>query len=245
MLDEISAFFENYGWYFFFASILFAYVFMKYLKPAIENFRQERYLTQIKKFDKNVSEKYGDKMKEAREKQYQQYLAEAAREQERAAEKRRLREEKDKEESFAETEKRRLREEKDKEESFAESNNGGNSLNSSKSFDPVDDPESYVLNKISTKKVLIFSKRSCPFCVKAKQALSSFRLTNDDYEVIELDDFVGKVGQKIQNVLQQITGVHSVPRVFINEQCIGGGDDTVTALRDGRLERWLREANAI
>jgi glutaredoxin 3 len=221
MFEEISTFFEIYGWYLLIASIIFAYVFMKYLKPAFENFQRERYLTQIKKFDANVSEKYGDKMKEAREKQYQKYLAEAALEQERQREKQRLREEKDKEES------------------------GGNSLNVSKSFDPVCDPEEYILHKITSKKVVIFSKRSCPFCVKAKQALSSFRLSNDDYEVIELDDFPGKVGHRLQNVLEQITGVHSVPRVFINEQCIGGGDDTVAALRDGRLEKWLRDANAI
>jgi glutaredoxin 3 len=225
MFEGISTFFEIYGWYLLIASIIFAYVFMKFLKPAFENFQRERYLTQIKKFDANVSEKYGDKMKEAREKQYQKYLAEAALEQERQREKQRLREEKDKEESFQES--------------------GGNSLNVSKSFDPVSDPEDYILNKITSKKVVIFSKRSCPFCVKAKQALSSFRLSNDDYEVIELDDFPGKVGHRLQNVLEQITGVHSVPRVFINEQCIGGGDDTVAALRDGRLEKWLRDANAI
>jgi glutaredoxin 3 len=228
MLEAISSFFETYGWYTLGASIAFAYVFFKYLKPALVHYQRERYLTQLKKFDKNVSEKYGDKMLEARERQYQQYLAEAAREQERAAEKKRQREEKDKEESF--------------------SDNGGNSsLNSSKSFDGLaaENTEEYVLRKITSKKVVIFSKRTCPFCLKAKQAMSTFRLSSDDYEVIELDDYPGKVGNTIQNVLQQFTGAHSVPRVFINEKCIGGGDDTVAALRDGRLESWLREANAI
>lgn len=80
---------------------------------------------------------------EAREKQYQNYLAEAALEQEKAAERQRLREEKDREESFNES--------------------GGNSLNGSFMIDPIEDPQEYVSRKINSKKVVIFSKRSCPF----------------------------------------------------------------------------------
>ena len=75
--------------------------------------------------------------------------------------------------------------------------------------------------------------------------MSSFRLSNEDYEVIEIDDYPGKTCQFIQNVLEKMTGQHSVPRVFIDGSCIGGGDETVKACRDGRLETWLREANAI
>ena len=59
-------------------------------------------------------------------------------------------------------------------------------------------------------------------------------------ELDERDD-----GNAIQDYLLQITGGRSVPRVFIAEEFIGGGDDTDALARSGKLEIMLREKGII
>jgi len=39
----------------------------------------------------------------------------------------------------------------------------------------------------------------------------------------------------IQDVLKRMTGARSVPRVFINGKCIGGGDETAALQKKGKL----------
>jgi glutaredoxin 3 len=46
-------------------------------------------------------------------------------------------------------------------------------------------------------------------------------------------------GSAMQDVLKEITGARTVPRVFINAKCIGGGDETVRAAADGTLQKLL------
>ncbi|KAE9554290.1 hypothetical protein FO519_002524 [Halicephalobus sp. NKZ332] len=109
----------------------------------------------------------------------------------------------------------------------------------------TDDPYEFVAKKITGKKVVIFSKKTCPYCMKAKQALSVYRIPRDHYEIVELDDLpAGKV-ENIQKVLGEMTGASTVPRVFIDGNCLGGGDDTVQALTSGKLAQLLKEAGAI
>ena len=80
---------------------------------------------------------------------------------------------------------------------------------------------------------------------KAKQALSVYSIPAAHYEIIELDDLPASKTEKIQEVLGELTGASTVPRVFINGVCLGGGDDTVKALRNGELATLLKEAGAI
>lgn len=49
----------------------------------------------------------------------------------------------------------------------------------------------------------------------------------------------------VQDALQQLTGGRSVPRVFIGQQFIGGGDDTVALARSGELQKKLQQAGAL
>ena len=49
----------------------------------------------------------------------------------------------------------------------------------------------------------------------------------------------------LQNYMRELTGAKSVPRVFIDGKCIGGGDETAAAHKSGKLEKWLREAGAL
>lgn len=88
--------------------------------------------------------------------------------------------------------------------------------------------------KISSNKVMVFSKSYCPFCVRAKGALKDLGL---DFEVEELDKVQG--GSETQAALLELTGQRTVPNVFVNGKHLGGCDDTLAAVRSGQLQKML------
>ncbi|KAK5971785.1 Glutaredoxin domain-containing protein [Trichostrongylus colubriformis] len=47
------------------------------------------------------------------------------------------------------------------------------------------------------------------------------------------------------STVMSLTGARSVPRVFINQKFIGGGDETAVAAKNGTLAKLLKEAQAI
>jgi glutaredoxin 3 len=49
-------------------------------------------------------------------------------------------------------------------------------------------------------------------------------------------------GAQVQDALLKLTGARSVPRVFVDGKCIGGGDDAAAMARDGRLKTMLTAA---
>ena len=64
--------------------------------------------------------------------------------------------------------------------------------------------------KISSNKVVVYSKSYCPYCKKAKSALADAGLK--DYVLIELDEINN--GAAFQDALEKITGARSVSRVL-------------------------------
>ncbi|XP_068581201.1 glutaredoxin 2 isoform X2 [Cebidichthys violaceus] len=88
----------------------------------------------------------------------------------------------------------------------------------------------YVKEMVSQNCVVIFSKTTCPYCKMAKNVFSEIGAT---YKVIELDEHDD--GRRVQEALAQMTGARTVPRVFINGRCIGGGSDTKQLHQQGRL----------
>lgn len=91
---------------------------------------------------------------------------------------------------------------------------------------------------IAENRVMVFSKSYCPFCIKAKRALESV-LPRDKIGVMELEQRSDCAA--IQDYLLSITGGRSVPRVFIDGEFIGGGDETDAMVRSGKMEVLLRE----
>ncbi|KAJ3517402.1 hypothetical protein NLJ89_g528 [Agrocybe chaxingu] len=85
---------------------------------------------------------------------------------------------------------------------------------------------------ISGNKVVIFSKSYCPYCKKVK-SLFEKEFPDVTPTVLELDE--RDDGSTIQEYLHQKTGQRTVPNVFINEQHIGGNDDTQAAFKAGKL----------
>lgn len=61
-----------------------------------------------------------------------------------------------------------------------------------------------------------------------------FESLKKSYTAIELDN--REDAQDIQDVLGEITGARTVPRVFLNGECLGGGTDVKKLFDNGELE---------
>ncbi|XP_013872243.1 glutaredoxin 2 [Austrofundulus limnaeus] len=88
----------------------------------------------------------------------------------------------------------------------------------------------FVQDVVSQNCVVIFSKTTCPYCKMAKNVFNEIGAT---YKVIELDQH--NDGKRLQETLAQMTGAKTVPRVFVNGSCIGGGSDTKQLHQQGKL----------
>lgn len=65
--------------------------------------------------------------------------------------------------------------------------------------------------KIGGKKVVVFSKSTCPFCVRVKELLKEYKLSSDDYEVVEINQGEHSSNMAdIQDTLASMTGARSV-----------------------------------
>ncbi|CAH1978293.1 unnamed protein product [Acanthoscelides obtectus] len=87
---------------------------------------------------------------------------------------------------------------------------------------------------IKSDKVVIFSKTYCPYCKLAKEV---FEKIKEKYTVIELDK--RDDGEEIQQILGEITGAKTVPRVFVRENCLGGGSDVKQLYEKGELQNMV------
>ncbi|XP_045451709.1 glutaredoxin-C4-like [Melitaea cinxia] len=92
----------------------------------------------------------------------------------------------------------------------------------------------FIKEAISQEKVVVFSKTYCPYCTLAKDVFSKIKQPIKVYELDQRDD-----GPEIQENLAQITGFRTVPQVFINGNCIGGGSDVKSLYDSGKLEPML------
>ncbi|NNM59228.1 MAG: glutaredoxin 3 [Legionellales bacterium] len=80
--------------------------------------------------------------------------------------------------------------------------------------------------------VTIYSTKTCPYCVQAKQLLDRKGISYTEIFVDE-DDLM-------RTKMIELSGRRTVPQIFINEQAIGGCDDLYTLERSGELDRLLQ-----
>ncbi|XP_077133914.1 glutaredoxin 2 isoform X2 [Ranitomeya variabilis] len=113
----------------------------------------------------------------------------------------------------------------------------GNLLSNSADF-PHSEALKSVQDTVSENCVVIYSKTSCPYCTMAKDAFNSI---NVNYKSIELDEVDN--GRQLQEALHQMTGARSVPRVFVNGACIGGGTETRKLNQEGKLIDLVQQCN--
>lgn len=223
-IPSISFILENYGWPIVFCIVFLVFVYKKFIAPKWQAMQAEKLLIEQKKFDADAQTAHAEKLRAARERAQMKVEEDSVKEKERQEAKR------------AEALENAIK--KSGMSDFFQPSTSG-SRRSAK----VPNVKTYIMNMINSTPVVVFSKTNCPFCRKTKQALSSYRLSPEFYKIIELDELENM--DAIQNELQKITGARTVPRVFVGGKCIGGCDDTLTAHRDGGLQKMFVEAGIL
>ena len=84
----------------------------------------------------------------------------------------------------------------------------------------------------SNKKVIIYTKSYCPYCVKAKQLM---KIKNID--VTEID--ITNNQALIDEMLLKSSGRKTVPQIFIDDFHVGGCDDLYALNDKGELDKML------
>ena len=83
------------------------------------------------------------------------------------------------------------------------------------------------------KKVVIYSTRICPYCVRAK---NFFTKKDIPYEDIMIDQ-----NPKEIKIMMERSKRQSVPQIFIGDYHVGGFDDLIEHDMDGKLEDLLKD----
>ena len=97
-----------------------------------------------------------------------------------------------------------------------------------------------VKRQISTHAILMYSTADCTYCVKAKKAFNSLKVTP---KIISVD--TDPNGDDIASALIQLTKNHTFPYIFIAGNFIGGYNDMVKELKNGTLQNKFRNANVL
>ena len=80
--------------------------------------------------------------------------------------------------------------------------------------------------------VIMYSKGSCPYCIRAKALLQQ---KNQSYTDIRID-----LQPELREEMIKKSGRTTVPQIFINGQHIGGCDDLYTLEAQGTLDPLLK-----
>ena len=81
-------------------------------------------------------------------------------------------------------------------------------------------------------KVVIYTKSSCPFCVRAKNLLAHKGV---NFEEVYMDDHPEEYAK-----LKARTGMMTVPQIFIDDQLVGGYTDLAALDQDAKLDAMLK-----
>ena len=79
--------------------------------------------------------------------------------------------------------------------------------------------------------VIIYTTKTCPYCVKAKMLLQK-----KDAKYQEIDASSDKIREEL---IQKSGGKRTVPQIFINDKHIGGCDDLYALDSNGELDKLL------
>ena len=81
--------------------------------------------------------------------------------------------------------------------------------------------------------IIVYSTRVCPYCVAAKNLLTSKNL---EYQEIMVDQ-----DPEQRSIMMEKSGRTSVPQIFINGTHVGGFDDLSAKVRSNELQELLVE----
>jgi len=88
---------------------------------------------------------------------------------------------------------------------------------------------------MTTPRILMYSTRICPYCIRAEQLLAKKGIAADQIEKIRVDDHPEQRAE-----MMRITGRRTVPQIFIGDRHVGGFDDLAALDAAGELDPLLR-----
>ena len=83
------------------------------------------------------------------------------------------------------------------------------------------------------KTVTIYTTRSCPYCLKAKQLLNLKGVTNEELRTDECAELA-------EEAVKKSGGIRTVPQIFIDDHHVGGCDELYALEREGKLDPLLK-----
>jgi glutaredoxin 3 len=101
----------------------------------------------------------------------------------------------------------------------------------------ADDTTTQILSQIASNPVMMYSMTYCGACTKAKTLLERMKVTPT---VVQFDK--EKEGAKIAGAVRVVSGMNTVPVVYIGGEKIGGCDDLVAGIRWGTVQEKLKKA---
>ncbi len=81
-------------------------------------------------------------------------------------------------------------------------------------------------------KVTVYTKQSCPYCVRAKHLL--------DRKGVRYDEVSVEGSDELRRWLVEATGQMTVPQIFAGDRSLGGFSDLDALDRQGKLDPILR-----
>ena len=81
------------------------------------------------------------------------------------------------------------------------------------------------------KSVKIISTQWCPYCVRAKNLLKNLGVKFTEIDVTE--------NEELRSQYAQISGMRTVPMIFVEEELLGGCDDLEELEESGQLKSKL------
>ena len=87
---------------------------------------------------------------------------------------------------------------------------------------------------IAEKKVVMFSKVTCPFCTEAKKILRELDVS---FHVVEMDSQA-----TLFDSVKVVSGQKTVPNLYIGGVHIGGCDDLKAKIKNGQVLKALEDA---
>jgi glutaredoxin 3 len=77
------------------------------------------------------------------------------------------------------------------------------------------------------KKIIIYSKDYCPYCIKAKNLLTSIGATYEEVDITATPEIIIELAKK--------SGMRTVPQIFLSDECLGGYDSIAAMHEKGEL----------
>jgi cysteine synthase A len=91
--------------------------------------------------------------------------------------------------------------------------------------------------------VVLFALEWCEFCWSVRKMFAEYEIP---YRSIDLDSVAyqeGNKGGNIRKVIEQRTGLKTIPQIYVGGKHVGGASETFDAIKDGSFQKLLENSN--